>query len=434
MAMVPIGLARLIEDLGLDAAIVQNKFLTSNQIAALGGLAVLVGIGLMVLYTVFAGAIADFYDEPRVAGIIRTLSLVFVLDALQIVPRALLQKELRFGILAIVNGAQLISSALILALCAYLGLSYWALVLNHVLGNSLIVLLLFVFRRHPIGWPRHWQELAQSVRFGASMLIARIAWYGYSNADQAFLGRAAGADALGAYGFSMTFARVPVDEVSSLSGKVVPGIFSAVQNSARKLTRYLLMITEATSYVTVPATVGLALVATDFVPIALGPQWYASILPLQILAVYACTVSITTLWSHILIWTGHANLNMFLNLFALAVLVPAFYFGSKFGIEGVALALAICYPITLVPNFWFMKRIIKLPFRRFLICLAPAFVSAALMAATVTIIRDFVTQEWTVLSRFSLCVAVGAATYLMALFGLFGIRVARICRTIRRSI
>jgi PST family polysaccharide transporter/lipopolysaccharide exporter len=107
------GLARLIEDLGLDAAIVQNQDLTSKQFAALGVLALLVGIGLLLLYLGAAGARADFYGEPRIAGIIRTLSIVFVLDALQVVPRALLQKELRFGLLAMVNGTQLASSALV---------------------------------------------------------------------------------------------------------------------------------------------------------------------------------------------------------------------------------------------------------------------------------------------------------------------------------
>ncbi len=65
----------------------------------------------------------------------------------------------------------------------------------------------------------------------------------------------------------MTFARVPVNEVRSLSGKVVPGVFSAVQQSAHKLTRYLLMITEAMSYITIPATIGLALVAANNAPL-----------------------------------------------------------------------------------------------------------------------------------------------------------------------
>jgi PST family polysaccharide transporter len=92
---------------------VQNQDLTSKQVAALGVLALLVGIGLMLLYLGAAGAMADSYGEPRVAGIIRTLSSVFVLDALQVVPRALLQKELRFGLLAMVNGTQLASSPLV---------------------------------------------------------------------------------------------------------------------------------------------------------------------------------------------------------------------------------------------------------------------------------------------------------------------------------
>lgn len=433
MAMVPIGLARMIEDLGLDAALVQNRQLDAQQISALGGLAVVFGIALCLVYVAASGLIAEVYGEPKVAAVVAVLALLFVLDALQIVPRALLQRDLKFGWLACVNGLQLVVSALVLGAGAALGVSYWALVLNHVISNAAVLVLLVFLRPHKLAWPREWRRLMRSIRFGGSMLVSRIAWYGYSNADQLIVGRYLGKDALGAYSFALTFAQVPVAEVSSLSGKVVPGVFSAVQSSARQLTRYFLLLTEAVSLITVPACIGIALVASDFVPIVIGPQWDAVILPLQILAIYTCVVSVTVLWSHVLIWTGHPHINMYMALLALLLLPPAFYFAVRAGTPGVAAAWVIVFPLTLVPLFWFMTRIIPLTFRRFLRCLGPAIISSALMSIAVLLMKDVVAPHWGAELRLAGCVLVGVAVYTAALLALFNRRIKLIVAVIARA-
>lgn len=434
MAMVPIGLARMIEDLGLDAAIVQNRKLDGRQISDLGGLALIFGIILCLLYQLFAEFIGGFFDESDVTRIVRALSLLFILDALQIVPRALLQKDLAFAKLALVNGTQLVVSALALGVGTFMGLSFWALVLNHLISHALIVLLLYYIRPHMPTWPRNWARIAHSVKFGGNMLVARVAWYAFSTADQLFLGKQAGKEALGEYSFATTFAHIPVSEIGSLSGKVVPGVFSAVQNSKTQLTRYLLLLTEGFSYITIPATIGIALVAEDFVLIVIGPQWYGVALPLKILSIYMSSVAVTTLWSHILIWTGHAKINMYMNILSLIVLPPAFYYGAQFGPTGVALAWAFVFPLTLLPVFWFIRKILLLRFSRFLLCLGPTIISTAIMTAAVLIIRDYVANDWETLPRFLATSISGAFVYSTALMLIFGKRVRRIILIVRRAI
>ncbi len=433
MAMVPIGLARLIEDLGLDAAIVQNQKLDARQISDLGGLALVFGITLCLLYQVFAKYIGGFFAESDVIGIVRALSLLFILDALQVVPRALLQKDLAFAKLALVNGTQLVVSALVLGAGTYLGLSFWSLVLNHLVSHALIVLLLYYLRPNIPTWPRKWARIAHSVKFGGNMLLARVAWYAFSTADQLFLGKQAGKDALGEYSFATTFAHIPVSEIGSLSGKVVPGVFSAVQNSRTQLTRYLLLLTESFSYITIPATIGIALVADDFVLIVIGPQWYGVALPLKILSIYMSSYAVTTLWSHILIWTGHAKINMYMNILSLIVLPPAFYYGAHFGATGVSIAWAIVFPVTLLPVFWFIRKILLLRFSRFLLCLGPTIISTAIMTAVVLIIRDYIANDWETLSRFLATSISGAAAYALSLLLIFGKRVRKIVHIVRRA-
>ena len=54
-------------------------------------------------------------------------------------------------------------------------------------------------RPHPLAWPRQWAAVRHSVRFGQYLVVFRIAWYLYSNADFAVVGRVLGKIVLGAY-------------------------------------------------------------------------------------------------------------------------------------------------------------------------------------------------------------------------------------------
>jgi O-antigen/teichoic acid export membrane protein len=58
MAGVPIGFARLVEDLGLDAVIVQDRTLDDRQLASLAGTVLCLGGLLAGLFMVLAGPIA----------------------------------------------------------------------------------------------------------------------------------------------------------------------------------------------------------------------------------------------------------------------------------------------------------------------------------------------------------------------------------------
>ncbi|MBN1466917.1 lipopolysaccharide biosynthesis protein, partial [candidate division KSB1 bacterium] len=317
MAMIPIGLARLANDLGLDAVIVQNRDLADDQVSQLGGLAIMVGVVLTLLFLILARPVAAYFNEPAVAGLIAILSLTFIADALQILPRALLQRDLAFQRLAWINGLQMVATSAALGVFATIGFSYWSLALNAITGSVVVTIVLLIMRPHRISLPRRIKSLLPSMISGSNLLIARICWYGYSNMDQMIIGKFLGKTLLGAYSFSMTFARVPNDEITSLVGKVVPGIFSTVQKETDKLRRYFLMLTEALSYITFPLALGLMLTADDFVRLVLGSQWDAVIAPLRILCVYTMIETSQSLTSHVFLWTGRFKLNMYFSILSL---------------------------------------------------------------------------------------------------------------------
>jgi O-antigen/teichoic acid export membrane protein len=439
MAMIPIGLVRLIEDFGFDVVILQNQDLTRDQMARLGGLAVAFSVGLAILLCAAAPLVAAFNSEPAVTAMIIVLSAVIVLDALQIVPRALMQRDLEFRWLGIIYALQVAATSIALVVSAAGGAGPWALIFNTLAGSAASTLLLFWRRPFMPSWPRDIASISSQILAGWRMLVSRAAYYANTTADQVLIGRMLGKDPLGHYSFAMTIASIPIQEITSLVSRVVPGIFSTVQKEPALLRRYFLMLTEALTIVAFPVCFGLLLTAERVVPIALGPQWGDVVVPLRILTLYMAAYAAQVLVSHVLLWTGHFRQLMWFSMLGLFGLVPAMIVGIKLdGLHGLAWTWVIVYPLVSLPPLFVARRVLEMRWMELLGALAPASVACAVMAATVLTAKYLLGSDPNEYLALFVEASVGAATYcgflwfayrrrLLALFDV--IRSARTWRT-----
>ncbi|TKB64755.1 MAG: lipopolysaccharide biosynthesis protein [Nitrospira sp.] len=434
MASIPIGLARLVEDLGLDAIIVQDRTLTRVQLARLAGAAILLGLFLTSLFVILSIPIAGYFNEPAVTALICVLSLTLLVDAFQVLPRALLQRDLQFRRLAWLYGLQALIGAAVAAICAAGGLGYWSLVISTLSGNIFLAMAMCWSRPYLPAWPREPGLLARSFLSGWHMIVSRAGWYAYSNADSMLIGRFLGKEALGMFGFAMTFAILPLQEVTTQVSKVTPGIFSSVQSDLVKLRRYFLILTEAISYLTFPMSCGLALTADDLVLFALGEKWTAVILPLQILCLYVALNTGQVLLAHVLMWTGRFRATMWLTLFALLVLPLSFYLGLPYGIPGVAWGWVVGFPLSVIPAFVLVFKILDIKWSAYAETLRPAVLACAGMVLLVLFVRQVMPETWPSAIRLALQVTLGALTYTAIMLTVFRSRVMGLYRIIQGSL
>ncbi len=284
MAMVYLGLAQLAAEAGLIAVIIRPRELDRAQAAQLGGLAIMTGVAVCAISIAMSSVIALFFRDPRVSNLIIVLSATFIVRGAQMLPRGLLSRDLDFRRLAWLDAVESLGSALATVTLALLGLRYWSLVLGGLAGSVLATIVCFVMRPHAITFPRKFAAVAGSVAFGGHVVLSQFAWYIYSNADFAVVGRMLGGAALGAYTLAWTIANVPVDRVSGLVGRVTAPVFAAVQQDLAALRRYVCSLTEGLALVTVPACVGLAVVADVLVRALLGNKWEGAVVPLRLLS------------------------------------------------------------------------------------------------------------------------------------------------------
>ena len=426
MAMLAVGLVRMVDDLGLDAVLVQDRSIVGDSQARLAGLAILVATTACVFIVLLARPIAAFFTEPEVSAVVSVLSTLIIIEALQVIPRAVLQRALEYRRLAWAQFVQVAATQSVLVAGAYLGWRYWALVSSTLAGAAAVTLLLIAWHPYRVSWPRNLFQLAKPLRQGWRILASRVAWYVYSTADQTIVGRLLGKDALGAYSFATTFSTTISQEISSVVIRVVPGVFSSVQDHRDELRRYFLILTEMLAYLTLPVSFGLVVTADLVVQIVLGPQWDAVIVPLQLLCFYAAFFSCQVLNAHVLLWTGQFRASMWLNILAAITMPIAFYIGAQWGLEGVAWSWLIAFPLVNIPSIIIAFRTIRIGARAWLDALWPALAACLAMSGAVLALRTLLPGALPLPVTAALGVATGGLVYAAVLWLFFRRRVSAI--------
>jgi O-antigen/teichoic acid export membrane protein len=419
MAMVAIGLARMVQEFGLDAILVQDRGIVGDRQARMAGMLIAFGVLLCIAYYLASGFVARFFGEPKVGSMVAALGLLFVFDAIQIVPYAELQRRLEYRRLAIVlfTQAAVVSVALVTAVSV--GLGTWSLVFNQLAGEAAVTALLLYWAPYRVAWPREMANLARPLMQGWRMLVSRFIWYAYTTADQTIIGRVLGKDLLGTYSFALTLSAVAQREIGAVVSKVAPGIFSEVQGRRDELRRYFLLLTEFVTILSFPLTIGLALVADLLIPLLLGEQWRGVVPPLRWLC--ACSVLMTSqlMVAHVLLWTGQFRVNMWCTVIPGAVIPVAILLAVNAGLEAIAIAWTVALTLASVPPFYFALRTINISLRPWINAILPATTACALMAVAVLTVRYELPGQLAAGVQTAVAVAVGAVTYPAALWLLF---------------
>ncbi len=122
------GILALFRDFGLSSASIQRANVTDEQISTLFWINLAVGAFLGVLAVAMAPVVAAFYHEPRLSTVTTALAASFVFNAAGVQHGAILQRQMRFTALAVINTAGLLVGSLVGIGGALAGYGYWALI------------------------------------------------------------------------------------------------------------------------------------------------------------------------------------------------------------------------------------------------------------------------------------------------------------------
>lgn len=285
MAMAVLSLLEVVGNFGFDQALIRQRRHDSSQLNTAWTLTVCHGFVSAAILLLVAPPAAAFFDEPRLESIVQVLAFAALVQGLENIGIVLYRKELEFKKdFAFFLGKKLLAFVVTVSLALWFR-SYWALVGGIVVSRVAGVVLSYMVHAYR---PRFSFEAAPDL-FGFSkwiLLNGLLDYFRVRSADF-ILGRFANASTLGLFRVSSELASLPTSELMfPVMRAAYPG-YAKIAHDRSALKHAFLSVQAMVITLTLPAGVGIALLADPFVRILLGEKWLAAVPIVQIMAIYS---------------------------------------------------------------------------------------------------------------------------------------------------
>ena len=411
MAMLVVAFVEAWLSFGLGTALIQNQNATREHYDTAWTLGILQSMVVAGAIAAAAPLAAAYYHEPRVTAVLWALCPALVVGHFSNVGVVAFRKELEFHK---EFGMQITGKVLgfFITVGAALWLrSYWALVIG--IAASYGVGCALSYAMHPYRPRFSLARFRDLWSYSQWMLVRSIGHFAETRADEVIVAGLGSTRQMGLYTVAAELGRLPGSEISApLNLALVPG-FAKIQHDPHRLAAAYLKVLATVSAVTIPAGIGLALVAREAVPLLLGAQWTDAVPLLVLLAIAGAFKTSESLSISLFLgagWPRMAAMCSWLNA-ALLVGLALPLVGTQGG-EGVAMARLGGTAILIAFIFYSLTRVAEMTLWDLVARLLRPLAASALMALAVTSVPE---SGSGMLVDLIAKILVGVATYCAAL-------------------
>jgi len=410
MVMVFTGVAGLLSDIGLGAALIQKKDVYDIHFSSVFWINLTVACMLAVILFFVSPLLSDFYSRPEVENICKAMALGFPLGALSSVPRTRLVKELLFKYITISEVVALIVSGVIAIILAILGFGYWSLVVNILLQQFIQTIIIWWASKWRPGTRVSQYAIKELMGFSLSVFATQFLQYIGRNIDKLVLGKFLGGKSLGVYDKAQSLMLFPLQNISHVIGSVMFPSLSIIQSDNERVKYIYLRAIRAIALLTFPMMAGIFVVADVFVIGVLGHQWIEVIPVLRIFCFAGMISSIVTVTGSLYRSQGAAALQLRINLITQPIRIAGIILGLHWGILGVTSGYCIALFVNSMITLSVAGKLIDLKLFTLIKYLAPIVTPTALMTISLYVFQSFVVLKSELLALL-LQVIVGVILY-----------------------
>lgn len=281
VVLVFVNLSNVVVQSGLSTSLVQAREVSEADLSTVFWASLAVSLVLWAALSLAAPAIGAAYGSASVAGPLRALGLLLVLNAFNSVQLAMVSREMAFRKTFVATLASVLCSGALGVGLALAGAGLWALVgqqLCYQLVNCAALALQVRWRPRAVF---SWGLAKRHYRFGWKLLASGLLDQGYQGLSDLVVGARF---STGELGYVSQGKKYPAALGSMLDGAIQPVMLSAVARSqgdpgaVRRLVRRAL---KTSTFLVFPAMSLFALTAEPLVLLLLGERWLPAVPFLQ---------------------------------------------------------------------------------------------------------------------------------------------------------
>jgi O-antigen/teichoic acid export membrane protein len=351
MIMVVANFAKILSGEGIGSDIIRSPYGYTYH-KSMMNLSLYLGIALCLIVMAVAWPVALFFQNMDLVMPTIVLSFQFIFVGINIVFYSLVLKKQQYALLGRIELSATVLTIILMILMAYLGFSYWSLIIPLIIAEMFMSLMYYLsvrlkVRLLPLQYPvvafRHARSLIGSI------LGVRIISYWGRNLDNILIGRFFGEASLGVYNRGYRFTDLVSGLFERLFNSVLyPNLQKLKEKSGDVVGEYFFFI-GVMCFLSFPISAVLLIFPDILVLILWGPDWMvvADYLPYFGLAILSqASISNTeTLYK-----IYYRDMLLFkIGIFRSIIIVVFIIIGSMFSALMIARMVALVQIIIIIP-------------------------------------------------------------------------------------
>ena len=298
------------------------------------------GLSVTILVAALAGPAAHFFADPRLGPVLLFVACLPLLDGISNIGTVDFRRDFAFHKEFAIMVLPKLCGIIAAILAAVLLHSYVAMLFGMGVNRILRVVMSYIMHPYrPALSLKAWRGLAG---YSIWTWLLSLAVLVRDRSDSLLLGRLMNTAAVGFYSVGAEVAALPTTELIEPLGRAAFSGFAAGRQQKMDISETFLRLIGSAALLTLPAGVGLSLLAAPLVALAFGPGWEPAVPVLRILSLSFTIMVFGHLSLHLL--SAHALLGRLVGITLvgavtrvalLALLIP------NFGLTGAALGAAV---------------------------------------------------------------------------------------------
>jgi len=393
-----IGFSKHIAKMGFSHGIIKEDNLENEDLHSIFWFDQFLGIILFLLIFSSAGIIASFFNEPEIAFLVRVASFVFLFQPVDLIFRALLEKNLKYKLLKGVSTFNLFASNLSKIIFAALGYGALSYVIGNLIGILLLTVILFyLFYRDGLWLPKlyfSFSRVKPYLKFGIFISAKSILHNFSKRFDEILIGRLIGSESLGLYYFAKNIITRLYKLLSDPISRVSFPLLSKIKSDKAKFNRVYIRITVYLAIIGFPAFIGFAIVSPLAVPFVFGEEWNEAIIYVVILSIWGIIKMLEHgIISRALYCYDRSDYVFYISFADLLVRSVVIYFSLQHSIILMMMLFALVEFIKYIFTFKVLSNITGISLKKLAGSIYYYFIFAILMGLVVAIFPIYITIE-----------------------------------------
>ncbi|WP_217302120.1 lipopolysaccharide biosynthesis protein [Clostridium sp. 001] len=271
-------------DMGIGAAIIQRKDLTSSDLGIIFGLTARIGIILAISFCGLSIPISILYGNSVYKPICCILSISIFFNTLNMVPNALLMKDKKFVLVGVRMVIVNVLSYILTIIMALLGAKYYALVFQSVIFSIANFIWNYHSTKPRLIFKFDKKSIQKIKSYSVFQFLFSFVNYFERNLDNLLVGKIMGNYMLAYYDKGYRLMSYPVSNLAGIITPVLHPILSDYQDKQEKLLDKYIHISKLLSLIGTFVTPLCFCTGSEIILIMYGNQWRNSILLFKFLS------------------------------------------------------------------------------------------------------------------------------------------------------